>query len=79
MDKMASRLKKKFLEDIDEEVPEEYSKQREDQDSSHYFQTGASFNKLAATSTFSEIPTQDPLEQIESSIQQMMSGIVAEI
>lgn len=30
MNNMASRLKKKFLEDIDEEVPEEYSKQKED-------------------------------------------------
>lgn len=29
MDNMEDRLKKKFLEDIDEEVPEEYIKQKE--------------------------------------------------
>ena len=32
MERMEHRLKKRFLEDIDEEVPEEYRRQKEQED-----------------------------------------------
>ena len=63
MDIMADRLKNRFLEDIDEEVPEEYLIQKEQESIQN--QTETSFTK--ETSSFANVPV-DPLEQIEQSI-----------
>ena len=58
MDTMAARLKNRFLEEIDEEVPEEYliSKEKESIQNA----TGTSFTKNTSASYHV-----DPLEQIE--------------
>ena len=73
MDNMAARLKTAFLEDIDEEVPEEYLIQKEQESIQNATET--SFTKGGTSSQFFA----DPLEQIEQSIHNMMEGLVNDI
>ena len=73
MDTMATRLKSHFLEDIDEEVPEEYLVQKEKESIQNFTRT--SFSGISS-STSQKV---DPLEQVEASIATMMEGLVHDI